>query len=150
MEMAEMQRHRGDGVVFLWNLSAFLLYSAWVEIFSGLYNFPDAHAVLVVQPMHSMWTCLQPSMPLTQLRWHFLHTVYFRKQVYFLLFFCFQHLTFLACHPQNLHGISAGASVYFRKQVYFLLCYTHNLGDISKGVFKSIFNHISSPSYLCL
>ena len=39
---------RGDGVIFRWNHSAFLLRSAWIEILLGLYNFPDAHTILLV------------------------------------------------------------------------------------------------------
>ena len=43
-----MHIHRGDSVIFLLNLSAFLLHSTWVKIFPGLYNFPDAPAILMV------------------------------------------------------------------------------------------------------
>ena len=50
-EMAEMHTHRGDGAVFLWNLSAFFLRSALVEIFPDLYNFPDTHTIIVVTPL---------------------------------------------------------------------------------------------------
>ena len=35
---------------FPWNLSAFLLGSAWVDIIPGLYNFTDVHEILVVSP----------------------------------------------------------------------------------------------------
>ena len=35
LEMTEMHTHKGDGVVLLWNLSAFLLRFSRVEIFPG-------------------------------------------------------------------------------------------------------------------
>ena len=38
---AHTHKQRGNGAVLLWNLSAFLLHSARIKIFSGLYNFPD-------------------------------------------------------------------------------------------------------------
>ena len=50
LEMAAMYTYRGDGAVFLWNHYAFLLRSAWVEMFLGLHNFPDAHAIKVIMP----------------------------------------------------------------------------------------------------
>ena len=70
-----------------------MLHSAWVKIFSGLYDFPDINAILVVTPSayasrmdtpavkhttHGIYAAL----PLKR----YLRSVYFRKQVYFLLF----------------------------------------------------------------
>ena len=49
--MAEIHVHRGIGEVFLWNLSTFLVPSAWVEIFPELHNFSDAYAIVVVTPL---------------------------------------------------------------------------------------------------
>ena len=40
----------------------------------------------------------------------YLRPFYFRKQMYFMLFFCFPRMTLLACNPRNLRGISAVAS----------------------------------------
>ena len=42
--MAELQKHWEDGAVLLWKVYTFLLRSARVEIFPGLYNFADAYA----------------------------------------------------------------------------------------------------------
>ena len=39
-----------NGKIFLWNLSVFLLCSTQVKIVHDLYNFRDAHAILVVTP----------------------------------------------------------------------------------------------------
>ena len=49
--------HRDNGVVLLWSISAFLLRSAWVEIFSGFYNFPGAHKINL-PPTCYTWTHL--------------------------------------------------------------------------------------------
>ena len=64
---------RGNGRVLLWSLLAFLLCSAWVEIFPGLYNFPDAHIILIISPAaYTMHVDMSPSsMPSTQFKQHF-------------------------------------------------------------------------------
>ena len=65
------------------------------------------------------------NMPPTQLTQHFRRSllvyqcpVYFRKQTFFLLFFCFQCSTLLTRHPRNSRSISSGAlrTVYFKQQ----------------------------------
>ena len=61
-----MNTHGGDGAVFRWNFSAFLVRSAGVEIFSGLYNFLD------VLPTRCTETRLLSSIPPTQLTRYFL------------------------------------------------------------------------------
>ena len=106
--MAEMRIHRGDGESFfnfLWNLSAFLLSSPWVKIFSVLYNFPDAHAIPVVT---SLTNALHVDTPPVSHATHatyvpfpqeYLRPVYFRKQVYFPL-----------CHQCNLRIMSTRSS----------------------------------------
>ena len=47
-------RQRCGAALFLWNISAFLLRSACVKIYPGLYNFPEAHAISVVIPLTYM------------------------------------------------------------------------------------------------
>ena len=72
-EMTEMQKQRGEGVLFLWNLFAFLLRSAWVEIFPCLYNFLVTHSIFVVtSPAYMLHMDMIPfSMPPTQFTQHF-------------------------------------------------------------------------------
>ena len=67
--MAEMHTHRGDGAVFLWNLIAFLLRSARVEIFPCLHNFQDANAIFVFTLSANAFHIDTPHMQLTR---HFL------------------------------------------------------------------------------
>ena len=150
--MAEMHIHRGNSAIFLWNLSAFLLHSAWIEIFPGLYNFPDAYAILVITPSACTLHVDTPhsSMSPMQFPWHFhwsplkhLCPIYFRKQVYFLPLFCFQCPILLVCHPRNLHSISTslhwGTCIMFTMLFFcfqhstILACHPHNLHRMSKG-----------------
>ena len=132
-----MQTHRGDWAVFLRNLSAILLRSVYIEIFSGLYNFPDAQAILVVTPStNTLHVDMPPrSMPSMKFARHFCWSspsllehqcpVDFRKQVYFLLFFCFQRPTLQVCHPRNLRCISeaGGICVLFVLDNRYISCY---------------------------
>ena len=50
MEEMHTHTHKGNSVDFMWNLFAFLLRSARIEIFPSLYNFLDAYTILVVTP----------------------------------------------------------------------------------------------------
>ena len=97
LKMTEIHLYRGE---------TFLLHSVRVEIFPGLYNFPDAQAILVLIPPASALNVDTPPF------WHATHaiyvalplrkwlrSIYFRKQVDILLY-----------HQRNLRGISAGAS----------------------------------------
>ena len=100
-----------------------------VKVFPGLYNFLNTHTVLVVTtlaygflvdtpPEHAVHTSYA-ALPLKQ----YLRPVYFRKRVYFQLFFCPQRPTLPACHPWNLHNISAGTSAYcYVTQSIYVAC----------------------------
>ena len=80
-----------------------LLISAGVEIFPGLYNFPDAHTVLIVTPttyaLHVDTLPVKHATHATYAAFPLGHQpVYFRKQVYILL-----------GYPHNLWGMSKGS-----------------------------------------
>ena len=81
----------------------------------------------------------------------YLCPIYFRKQLYFQLFYCFQHSTLLVCHQCNSFSISTGASAscLLLETGLFLVKTTHAMYiRMSKRVFKSIFNCLNSEFFL--
>ena len=81
-------------------------FSARIEIFPGLYNFPGAHANLVVTSLanvlHVDTTSVQHAAHATYVALplrKYLRSNYFREQVSILL-----------CHPRNLYGMSRDLS----------------------------------------
>ena len=120
---------------FLWNFSAFLLCSVLVEIFPSLYNFPNAHSILMVTPHTYTLHMDMPlsSMPPTQLMRHF---CWGNTCILFTLgnryISCYAtYATYIAFPLKNLHCI------YFRKQMHILLCHLHNWCSISAGASPS-------------
>ena len=87
---------RGEDVAFLWNRSAFRRRPARVELFSGLYYFPDAHANLVVTiSIYALHEVYQPRIYVPLPLRKYLRSVYFRKQMHILLY-----------HQRNLCSMS--------------------------------------------
>ena len=98
----EMHTHRDGCVVLLWNLSAFRLSFARVEIFPGLYHFLDSHANSCGHTSRLRVACGHASFynATIAIYWALplgnnLRPVYFTRQMHFLL-----------CRPSNLCGIS--------------------------------------------
>ena len=100
-------------------------------------------------PMHYTWTCLLSSkLPMALLLRKYLYPVYFRKQVYFQLFFCFQHSTLSACHPCNFH-ISAGASAFCLGNRSISFYATHAINATRQQGFSSQYLTIVTYTIFC-
>ena len=126
----------GDGAVFKWNISAFLLRSTCAEIFTDLYNFPEStqsswsHLSL----SRCTWTRLLFSMLPTQLLATFplrkyKHSVYFRKHAY------------PVCHPRKFRGgntcivFTLGYTCIscYATHTFYVACQRNLLPDIQHG-----------------
>ena len=110
--------------MFLWNLSAFLFRSAWIENFPGLYNFPDTHSILEVT--HSKLCVARGHViciacnPLISLGNRCTSSCFSTSSIQ--LFSHPSHVIYAAFPLGQLRP------VYFSKQVYFLLCQTNKRG----------------------
>ena len=94
-----MHMHMGDSAVFLRHLSALFCQ---VKILRGLYNFPDAHAILMVTLTAYVLHMGTPILHATHATYIVLPAVPFRKQVHILL-----------CHLCNLCSISKESSSWY-------------------------------------
>ena len=108
-KMVEMDTHTYNGVVFLWNISAFLLLSAWMKIFPGSYNFADTHAIVLIP--HSSLT-LHGDTPVL----HATHKTYMAFPLVIILFTLGKKVYILLCHPCNLRGMSKESSITIKQK----------------------------------